>query len=216
MRRTSLTAAGGLCFPRMPNMKRAFTHVPRLAAMKLPSLALLGAILWVLFVTVAHSDAGWSVGVFLLCYGVSVVWGSAWLIRLVVYALKSRWGVVTKRRRLAYWAIEPLALILAVVISNSEVPFYLRFMASRPSLERYVKSMKDPERDSRIWVGLYLLRDRTEMLPDGVVRFITCHSGFGDHAGFAFAPNSSPPVIGEDSYTKLPFAEGWYHWHLSW
>ena len=182
--------------------------------MRLPRPQLLWCILWVLFISVAYSDAGSGMGLFILCYGIAIVWGLAWMIRLIVYAWRSRRGVATDHRGIAYWTVEPLAFIFAIVIANSGAPNYVRFIASRAALTRYVQSVTVPSPDSTRWVGLYTVRE-TEVLSDGVVRFITCQSGFDD-AGFAFAPRSSPPILGEDSYTKLRFAEGWYHWHRSW
>ncbi len=182
--------------------------------MKLPRPQLLWCILWVLFISVAYSDAGSGMGLFLVCYGITIVWGLAWLIRLIVYAWRSRRSVATEHRGFVFWAVEPLTFILAMGIAISGAPAYLRFIASHAALTRYVQSVPVPSPDSRRWVGLFAVRE-TEVLSDGVVRFITSESGFDD-AGFAFAPRSSPPIVGEDSYTKVPFVEGWYHWHRSW
>jgi len=170
--------------------------------------------LWVLFISIAYSDAGSGMGTFLFCYGITMVWGVTWLIRLIVYAWRSWRHVAMEHKSAAYWAVEPLAFILSVIITGSGALFYLRFMASRPALASYVQSVTVPEDLSMKWVGLYVIRE-TELLPGGTVRFITCESGLDD-AGFAFSPNSSPPIVGEDSYSKLQFAEGWYHWHRSW
>ena len=152
-------------------------------------------------------------GLFLACYGITIIWGLAWLIRLLVHAWRARRGIAPEHRGFAYWAIEPLTFVLAILIAVSGVPSYLRFVASRSALARYVERARDSDREKH-WVGLYAVRE-TEVLSDGVVRFITSENGFDD-AGFAFAPRSSPPVIGEDSYTKVPFSDGWYHWHRSW
>jgi hypothetical protein len=184
------------------------------SAMKLPRPQLLWCILWLLFISVAYSDAGSGMGIFLLCYGITIGWGLAWLIRLIVYAWKTRRGVAIEHRGFAYWSIEPLTFMIAMGIAVSGASAYLRFIASQSALARYVKSVTVSSPDSTRWVGLYAVRE-TEVLPDGVVRFITSESGFDD-AGFAFAPRSSPPIVGEDSYSNLPFAEGWYHWHRSW
>jgi hypothetical protein len=169
---------------------------------------------WICFIAIADSDAGSGMGLFIVLYGITLVWGLTWLIRFLIHAWRYRRAKPPENRGVAYWLLEPLTLVLAFVIAASGVPRFLRFMASRPALTRYVQSARPSDGDTKHWVGLYAVRE-TEVLPDGVVRFITSDSGF-DEAGFAFAPRSAPPVIGEDIYTKLSFADGWYHWHRSW
>ena len=128
------------------------------------------------------------------------------------------WSVMRKETRersggIVYWALEPFTFALAIAIAVSGVSSHVRFVASKSALTDYVTSVSASETHSEQRVGLYTLKE-TEVLPNGVVRIITTESGFDD-AGFAFSPRSAPPVIGEDSYKKLPFSDGWYHWHRS-
>jgi hypothetical protein len=177
-------------------------------------LLLILCVLWLCFVAIADSDAGSGMGWFLLFSGITLLWGLTWLIRFLIHVWRYGWAKPPDNRGVAYWLMEPVTWVLAIVIAGSGVPRYLRFVASRPALTRYVQSARPSDTETKHWVGLYAVRE-TEVLPDGVVRIITSDSGF-DEAGFAFAPRSAPPVIGEDIYRKLPYAEGWYHWHRSW
>ena len=64
----------------------------------------------------------------------------------------------------------------------------------------------------RNWIGLYPV-EKIEAVPSGM-RFIVRGTGFLDRAGFAWSPNGTPTVIGEDHYKHL--AGPWYAWRESW
>jgi hypothetical protein len=176
---------------------------------------------WFVFVVCAFSDAGSSLPSFVVLVYCGLLWGVVWLIRFVVFLARQRRGSIPVqpfRRALLYWSFEPAALCLTAVLVYTGILYHLRFRLSRPALESYaaeiVAGRKQPHgfATPRRWVGLYRVRE-TELLPDGVVRIITAPSGFDD-AGFTSSPVSSPPVVGEDSYTHI--TGSWYHWHRSW
>lgn len=177
--------------------------------------------LWLAFFVFAYSDAGTNfLAPLILGYG-GLLWGVAWLKRLLAFRRRRRRGTVLPQpwgRTVLYWSFEPAALLLSAAIALTGVLRPVRFHLSRRALDAYaaeVAAGRVPPPKSRIslrWVGLYLVR-KTELLPGGAVRVITSSDGI-DAAGFAWSPGSRPPVIGEDFYT--PLTGPWYHWHQSW
>jgi hypothetical protein len=61
-------------------------------------------------------------------------------------------------------------------------------------------------------IGLWQV-DRAERVRGGM-RFLVAGTGFLDPVGFAYSPQGTPPVIGEDDYVHLEGA--WYVWTESW
>ena len=182
--------------------------------MRYPHKMRLWCLFWVFAIALLSSDAGLDFGVLLVCYPISLVWGLLWLIRLIVYAVRCRRGIAPEHHGFGYWATEPVAFLLALGIGMSGAPSYVRFLASYSALNQYVQSLSVAPENTKPWVGLYAVRE-TEVLPNHVVRIITSNSGLDD-AGYVFSPAAPPAIIGEDHYTKLPWIDGWYHWHRSW
>ena len=185
----------------------------------IPVVVLVSA--WFVFIVCAFSDAASGLLPFVvLVYGGSL-WGVVWLIRLVVSFVRQRRGSIPREpliKALLHWSFEPCALLLSAALAFTDVLCDMRFHLSHRALDSYAAEVVagraqphgvgTPPR----WVGLYGVRE-TELLPDGVVRIITCPDGFDD-AGFTRSPVSPPPVVGADSYTRI--TGSWYYWHRSW
>lgn len=104
--------------------------------------------------------------------------------------------------------LEPVAIVAMWAGTYFGVFFEVRFLLSRPSLDRYA-SARIARNGQR--VGLFLARE-TEVLPDGVVRIITTDCGLDD-CGLVFS-RGIPPRIGEDQYERL--SGNWWRWWRSW
>ena len=171
-------------------------------------------LVWVASVCLFGSDAGVTLPatIALVCGGGAVL--LLWALRLLLH-LALTWRA-PDRRRVRRLVAEPIVLVLCFAFSYSGSAFWVRFMLSRPSLNRYVHtaSLKiAPESFTPgVRIGLFWLRE-AEILPQGVVRIITADCGL-NHCGLAYSPAGVPPVIGEDVYTAL--GGGWYHWFRSW
>jgi hypothetical protein len=167
-----------------------------------------------MYILAFGSDAGLTVPVLL-----ALVWGGLavfvlWCLRFGLHLFNTRRSA--ERRRVRRLIAEPVALILCFAFVWSEGAFRLRFIMSRPAFESYVRharpSIRQGEFKPGVRVGLFWLRE-AEALPGGVVRMITTQCMFDD-CGVVFSPDTTPPRIGEDSYTRL--GGPWYHWWRSW
>ena len=97
----------------------------------------------------------------------------------------------------------------------AEALFEIRFKLSQQALENFANHpVLDHERSTVQWVGLFPLREVD--IAGTSVRMIVSDCHLFDDCGFVYSPDGEPPVIGEDSYTKIPFAENWYYWWRSW
>ena len=174
---------------------------------------------WALVVLWLGSDAGFNIVAFLVAeYGGLLLLGW-WLIRLVRWLMRRRRSPVVEtestRRRVLYWAWEPLTIVACFAIAYTGVLFPARFAVSRPALDRYateVRERGDSTPPAGRLVGLFRVRE-VELLTDGVVRLITTECMLDD-CGMAYSPKGPPPVIGEDSYRHL--TGNWWHWWRSW
>ena len=185
-----------------------------LIQLELPKGVLVGCVFWVVASTVASSNSGLGLEVFLLFYVISALWAMSWLGRGLVHLWYAR-KAAAETTRVRYWMTEPVVWAMGVAIAISGVSSYARFALSRPALTSLACSTElVTDRDYDKWVGLYSVRE-VEVLPHGVVRLITSTSGL-DEAGFVYSPKGLPPVVGEDFYRKLPLIEHWYHWRRSW
>lgn len=174
----------------------------------------LWCVIWLLFAAVSSSSPGYDLVAVSSAYLTFLLWTSIWVVSLFIHLWKVKKGTVLEEKDLVYWLAEPLIFALGVGIILSDVTSHFRFFVSRPALVGYVESLDSGHIDEDQWVGLYKVEE-TEALADGVVRIITSKSGFDD-AGFAFAPRSAPPVVGEDYYRGVPFVQNWYYWRRSW
>jgi hypothetical protein len=140
----------------------------------------------------------------------SSVYGAAALLLVWLVVVILAWR---RKERLERVWLEPavIAVVLAAIYSGGL--FRLRFLASRPALDRYVARTLAAGVSHRkpTHVGLFVARE-TEVLPNGVVRIITASCMFDD-CGVVFA-RTDPPVVGEDQYD--PLAGHWWQWRRSW
>ena len=95
------------------------------------------------------------------------------------------------------------------------VSFVVRFRLSQPALENFAEHPTlDHDRSTIQWVGLFPLREVD--VAGSAVRMIVSECHLFDDCGFVYSPAGEPPILGEDSYSEIPFAKGWYYWHRSW
>lgn len=177
--------------------------------------------LWFVFVCVWFSDAGVDViPMMILAYGI-LLWGAVWLIGLFVAV--ALWFSASRpridfRRACLRWSIDPAVIFLSGFLAFSGILCRVRFLLCRPAFDAYAAEVTAGRAEQhgfgtpRRRVGLFQVAE-TELHPDGVVRVITS-GDFMDDAGFTFAPNHPPPVIGEDSYERI--SGNLYHWRRSW
>jgi hypothetical protein len=183
----------------------------------LPIMGSVAACSCLVFVIIACSDAGISFAAVMVALFGGLLWGAVWFIRFISWSVGIRSGsakVMPIRREVFYWGVEPAALVLAVFLVGSGQLSLVRFRLSESALQMYIEDV----RAGRVAtfgslapshrIGLYTITE-TELLPNGIVRFITSADGIDD-AGFAYSSTSEPPRIGEDSYTHL--TGPWWHW----
>lgn len=190
-----------------------------LARRPIPPASALAALLWALFSGVAYSNAGSDVVTFLFGAAAALLWMLVWIARLGARLWRARGTPFeVSRARILYWAFEPSALAIVVLLSAGGVFAKARFLASERALTEYAEGVRSgaiapqdggPARS----VGLYRVSS-TQRLEGGAVRFITAGEGLLDAAGFAHSPGGPPPRLGEDSYR--PFHEAWFLWRQSW
>jgi len=165
---------------------------------------------WTVAVLWTGSDAGSSVDDFeILVLGsllLMFIWGWRWVIYL-------REHVDTRSGK---WRLAPLLVIACALFVAFGGAFFVRFLASRPALDRFASSMVAagpmvPNPPAPIEVGLFQVRD-VEVLTHGTVRLIIGKDWFYD-AGLVYCAEGEPPVIDEDFYA--PLGGGWFHWHRS-
>jgi len=187
---------------------------------KLPHLTLLAAFIWLIFCIAAFSNAGTNVLIALVAIPVALIWGTTWLVRLVV-SLRNRGHDGAKiQHSLCYWLFEPVVIILPLILAQLGVFSIARFALSEQALSNYAEQVRSgnvnlafefnhPPRQ----VGLYSVTF-TDLLPDGTVRVLTSSHGLLDRAGFANSPQTPPPRRGEDFYKHIH--QQWWYWYESW
>ena len=117
------------------------------------------------------------------------------------------------RRPVTYLLI--FSFLGSYLINEYQVSFVVRFKLSQQALENFAEHPTlDHDPSTFQWVGLFPLREVD--VAGSAVRMIVSECNVLDDCGFVFSPDGEPPILGEDYYTKIPFAKGWYHWHRSW
>ena len=145
------------------------------------------------------------------------LWTTRWIAWCCIHRVWTRGDAPLQCSSLR-WALAPGIGLLALGAVVSDGPMYLRFLMSRPALERAASELmagaRDPRRDSvgRERIGLFLV-ERQEAFPGGA-RFLVADSGFLDPCGFAYSVLGEPLRRGEDQY--LPLLGKWYRWRESW
>ena len=177
-------------------------------------LTIIAGAAWVTYVLGWGSDAGLTVPVLLVLtwggVGVLVLWSLGFAVHVV--ATKG----APERRRLRRFAVWPALLSFCFVFVWTGLAFQVRFLASRPALDRVAREaipMAPPaELSPGRRVGFFWVRE-SEVLPGGIIRIITTQCMFDD-CGLVYSPNGEPPRVGEDTYRQL--GGGWWHWWRSW
>lgn len=186
----------------------------------LPHLTLQAAFIWIVFCIGAFSNAGSNILFALVAIPVALIWGSMWLLRLVVSFRNKGQDRTGINHSLCYWLFEPVVIILPLILAQLGVFSIARFSLSEQALSNYAERVRSgnvnlafefnhpPRR-----VGLYSVTF-TDLLPDGTVRVLTSSHGLLDRAGFANSPQTPPPRRGEDSYKHIH--QQWWYWYESW
>jgi len=147
----------------------------------------------------------------MLAFWVWAIVCAVWLIRLLVAAVLRR---TTTFRRVGHWLVTPVVAVLAFTIVQTGAPLRVRFELSHGAMDSTARAViagtKAPRTVRRIgfWDVTTVERIR------GGMRFLVADTGFLDPAGFAYSPNGTPEVIGEDYYAH--YAGPWYIWEESW
>jgi hypothetical protein len=169
---------------------------------------------WAACVIAFCSDAGLTVpGMFVLLGGGMVALAASAL------SVAGRW---VRSRKVAAAAVAwrafvfPAALAVLAASTWFGATFWMRFLLSRPALDRFVRNGAPAVAAGRFvpgeHIGLFRLQE-AEVLPGGIVRLITTDCMF-DHCGVVYSPQGPPPRVGEDTYS--PLGGGWWHWWRSW
>jgi hypothetical protein len=195
---------------------RSFADRESASSSLAPTITWVGVALqaiWTVAVLWKGSNAGLSVSALWVLWLGTIALAPLWIWRWIVHLREPA------ESQTGWWKLGPLLLIGCVLFVAFGGAFFVRFLASRPALDRYARavaaaapSIPSCEPDPPVSVGLFEVHE-TELLPGGVVRLITSADLFDD-AGIVYCAEGEPPVIGEDSYT--PLGGGWWHWHRSW
>src|SRR5689334_21717106 len=124
-------------------------------------------------------------------------------------------GVLTLFRRPVTYIVLLSLFGSYLLDAYAYIPFEIRFKLSQQALESFAENpTMDNDSSTVQWVGLFPLREVD--VAGKSVRMIVAECHLFDDCGFVYSPDGEPPRIGEDNYSKLPFAESWYYWHRSW
>ena len=177
------------------------------------AVAVAGGIAWAGYVLYFGSDAGLTLPAVLV-----VFWGTGallveWAIWLYVHWRATRGG---PRRWIRLALLFPATVAVLAVLTWFGGTFWVRFMLSRPALDRFVRDSRPAILSGQfrpgVRVGLFRIQE-AEVLPGGVVRLITTGCMFDD-CGVVYSPSGDPPRVGEDYYSSL--GQRWWHWWRSW
>lgn len=171
----------------------------------LTATAAAGLILWDAAVPGGHL---WARG-----YGVfaSVLVLLAWWTRFVTFrGVARRYGAPGwKARARRYWLYPPLAIVLALLLSWTNVPIYTGFFVSKYEMDRLARraaGQKSYTHHPDQLVGIYPAEDVVTVL--GGVRFRV--PGSGRPAGFAWFPGYVPTGSVAPRYRRI--FGNWYIW----
>jgi hypothetical protein len=174
------------------------------------------SIVWILLSTALYSNAGVSVFAIFFTSAFIFAWIIAWFFRLIRYFRKSKNNQKPNSSKMLYWSYEPLILLIFLALAYSGSLMQTRFYLSNDALNQYAKDVSSGKMDMNFdfhhpqrRIGLYST-SMTDQLPNNGMRFITSSDGLFDSAGFAYFPESAPPVKSKNSYTHLDGA--WWLW----
>jgi hypothetical protein len=171
-------------------------------------------LLWGGFMVYRASEGGLSMPAYTLYfYG-----GLAFAVAFAVWCVAALTSAVIPGHRPFRALLSPIILGQAFILTavfcavSFGTGFYLRLAASKPAFRAEAMRIAAGGSDHVArWVGLFRVREADRA--GTAVRFITAECGLDD-CGVVYSPSSSPPRVGEDSYSDL--GSGWWHWHRSW
>jgi hypothetical protein len=172
--------------------------------------------LWIALVTALFSDAGIAVFAYPLATAFIVVWIIVWAVRFIKNLRNSHDAQKTSTASVLFWSFEPLLMLAFLALAYTGTLKQARFHMSYAELNQYAKDVNDGKVDMnfdfyhpRRQIGLYSTT-MTDKLPNKGVRFLTSGEGLFTQAGFAFFPETAPPVKDKNSYTHI---DGfWWLW----
>jgi hypothetical protein len=172
--------------------------------------------LWIALVTALFSDAGVIVFAYPLAIAFVVVWIIVWTIRLIRNLRNSQDVQKTTTASVVFWSYEPLLMLTFLALAYTGTLKQARFHMSYAALNQYAKDVNDGKVDMNFdfyhpirQIGLYST-PMTDQLPNNGVRFVTSSDGLFSKAGFAYFPETAPPVKDKNSYRHIDGS--WWLW----
>jgi hypothetical protein len=179
-------------------------------------IGIIFSIFWILLVMALFSDAGIIVFAHFLVIVFGFVWVAIWSARLYKYFINSQQSHRKIFSELIYWGYEPLILLIFLALAYSGTLMKVRFHVSYAALNQYANDVNAGKIDMNFdfyhpvrQIGLYST-SMTDQLPNKAVRFVTSGDGLFTNAGFAYFPETTPPVKDKNSYAHI---DGfWWLW----
>jgi Na+-transporting methylmalonyl-CoA/oxaloacetate decarboxylase gamma subunit len=172
--------------------------------------------LWIALVTALFSDAGIIVFAYPLAIVFIVVWIIVWAIRFIRNLRNSQDVQKTTTASVVFWSYEPLLMLTFLALAYTGTRKQARFHMSYAALNQYAKDVNDGKVDMNFdfyhpvrQIGLYSTT-MTDQLPNKGVRFVTSGEGLFTKAGFAYFPETGPPVKDKNSYRHIDGS--WWLW----
>jgi hypothetical protein len=179
-----------------------------------PRILSAGAIVWLITVSIAHSDTGVGLPAFFLSVFGGQALLAAWVVRGAAFLLARHHASLRSRAKTLWWAVVPMCLVAGATLSVLGSPphnplFALRFSLSERELTESAASLvsSDAQSLSERRIGLFLV-SRIET-GDRQVRFITASCGVVDSCGFVYSPSGAPRRWQEDRFVHL--RGPWWH-----
>jgi hypothetical protein len=174
-------------------------------------------VLWILLTTYLFSDAGIIVFAHHVVIAFSFGWLITWAVRLNRYFRSSEKNQKINFSQMFYWSYEPLILLTFLALAYTGTLKQARFHMSYAALNQYAKDVNNGKVDMNFdfyhpvrQIGLYSTT-MTDQLPNKGVRFVTSGEGLFTKAGFAYFPETAPPVKDKNSYTHIDGS--WWVWN---
>ena len=168
------------------------------------------AVVFLLLVTVAVSNADHEFNPSYLAGLCALVLGGLWCLHAVIYFFHTatmRLKAPLGRVEIAAWFVLPLIVVIAAGMCKTRLPLRVRFRLSEAALLAATEGERESGR-----AGLYTF-DRWSFDND-LPHLKTCSFIFSD-GGFVYSPDGRPFAGDNPALTYRHFRGGWYTWHSS-